>query len=80
MRRIDFEKYRDADAPLLIKTVETRSGVLAEQVRIASERYARTEELFKAGNATKSEVEADALSLKREQLALEPIPGRPSAD
>ncbi len=68
--QVDFEKYRDADAPLLIKTVESRSGVLAEQVRIASERYARTEELFKGGNATKSEVEADALSLKREQLAL----------
>jgi multidrug efflux pump subunit AcrA (membrane-fusion protein) len=66
----DFEKYRDADAPLLIKTVEARSGVLAEQVRIASERYARTEELVKGGNATKSELEADALSLKREQLAL----------
>jgi multidrug efflux pump subunit AcrA (membrane-fusion protein) len=66
----DFEKYRDGDAPLLLKTVEARSSVLAEQVRIANERYARTEELFKAGNATKSEVEADALSLKREQLAL----------
>ena len=66
----DFEKYRDGDAPLLIRTVEARSGVLAEQVRIASERYARTEELFKTGNATRSEVEADALSLKREQLGL----------
>ncbi len=68
--QVDFEKYRDADAPLLIRTVEARSGVLAEQVRIARERYARTEDLFKAGNATKSELEADALSLKREQLAL----------
>lgn len=66
----DLEKYRDADAPLLIKTIEARSGVLAEQVRIASERYARTEVLFKAGNASKSELEADGLSLKREQLAL----------
>jgi multidrug resistance efflux pump len=66
----DFEKYRDGDAPLLIKTVEARSGVMAEQVRIARERFARTEELFKSGNATKSELEADALSLKREQLSL----------
>jgi multidrug resistance efflux pump len=66
----DIEKYRDGDAPLLIKTVEARTGVLAEQVRIASERNARTEELFKTGAATRSEVEADALSLKREQLAL----------
>jgi len=68
--QIDFEKYRDGDAPLLIKTVESRSGVLAEQVRIARERLARTEELFKQGNASRSELEADALSLKREQLAL----------
>lgn len=67
----DFEKYRDGDAPLLIKTVEARSSLLAEQVRIASERSARTEVLFKTGNATRSEVEADALSLKREQLALQ---------
>jgi multidrug efflux pump subunit AcrA (membrane-fusion protein) len=66
----DLEKYRDGDAPLLIQTVEARAGVLAEQVRIATERYARTQELFKSGNASKSELEADALSLKREQLAL----------
>src|SRR5215213_11217599 len=62
----DFEKYRDGDAPLLIRTVEARSGVLSEQVRIARERYERTQELFKTGSATRSEVEADALSLKRE--------------
>lgn len=66
----DLEKYRDGDAPLLIRTVESRSAVLAEQVRIASERYGQTEELFKKGNATRSELEADALSLKREQLGL----------
>jgi multidrug resistance efflux pump len=64
----DLEKYRDGDAPLLIKTVEARSAVLAEQVRIATERHTRTEELFKTGKATRSELEADALSLKREQL------------
>lgn len=66
----DLEKYRDGDAPLLLKTVESRSGVLAEQVRIASERHERTQELFRLGNATRFELEADALSLKREQLAL----------
>src|SRR5688572_4781312 len=66
----DLEKYRDGDAPLLIKTIEARSSVLAEQVRIATERYARTQELFKTKKATRSELEADALSLKREQLAL----------
>lgn len=66
----DLEKYRDAEAPLLIKTIEARAGVLAEQVRIASERHARTDELFKTQKATRSELEADALTLKREQLAL----------
>ena len=66
----DLEKYRDGDAPLLIKTIEARSSVLAEQVRISTERYARTQELFKTEKATRSELEADALSLKREQLAL----------
>ena len=66
----DLEKYRDGDAPLTMKTVEARTGVLAEQVRIATERFARTEELFKTGKATRSELEADALSLKREQVGL----------
>ncbi len=66
----DLEKYRDGEAPLQIHTVEARMGVMKEQVRIAGERYARTQELFKTGNATRSELEADALSLKREELAL----------
>ncbi len=66
----DLEKYRDGDAPLLIKTIEARSAVLAEQVRIAGERSVRTEQLFKSGNATRSDLEADALSLKREQLGI----------
>jgi multidrug efflux pump subunit AcrA (membrane-fusion protein) len=42
-------------------------------VRIASARFTRTEQLFKEGTATKSELEADSLSLKREQLGLEQI-------
>jgi len=66
----DLQKYREADAPLLIRTVESRSGVLGEQVRIATERLKRTQELFKSGNATRSELEADELTLKREQLGL----------
>ena len=51
----DLEKYRDGDAPLTIKTVEARAAVLAEQVRIASERYARTEELFREAGFTRFE-------------------------
>ncbi|MBI4657556.1 MAG: efflux RND transporter periplasmic adaptor subunit [Verrucomicrobia bacterium] len=67
----DLSKYRDGDAPQQIRIAEARTGVLEEQVRIASERYARTQELFKNGNATRSELEADSLSQKREQLGLE---------
>src|SRR6185436_12897254 len=67
----DLDKYRDGDAPLLFKTAEARSGVLAEQARIAGERYQRTQELLKGGNATKTEMDLDALSVKREQLAFE---------
>src|SRR5437762_13960788 len=64
----DLEKYRDGDAPLQIKTVEARSSVLAEQVRIAKERYERTQELFKTGAATRSELGADQLRRKKEEL------------
>ena len=67
----DLAKYRDGDAPQQIRTAEARIGVLEEQVRIASERYARTKDLFKGGNATRSELEADSLSQTREQLGLE---------
>src|SRR5688572_10162684 len=66
----DMEKYRDGDAPLLIKTAEARIGVLKEQVRIATERFARTQQLVKDGNATRSELEADELTLKNQQLGL----------
>lgn len=66
----DLEKYRDGDAPQQIRTARARIGVLEEQVRIASERFARTQVLFTNGNSTKSELEADSLSLKREELGL----------
>lgn len=70
LSQADLDKYRNGDAPLQIRTAEARMKVLREQVRIAQERSVRTEVLFKSGNATKSEVEADSLTLKREQLAL----------
>ena len=66
----DLEKFRDGDSLLLIKTINARIGVLQEQVRIAEERATRTVELFKTDKATRSEMEADQLILKREQLAL----------
>ncbi|MBM3845968.1 MAG: hypothetical protein FJ405_06760, partial [Verrucomicrobia bacterium] len=67
----DVEKYRDGDAPLQFRTADVRIKVLEEQVRIARERAERTETLFKGNNATRSEMEADALTLKREQLSLD---------
>ncbi|MBM3837936.1 MAG: HlyD family efflux transporter periplasmic adaptor subunit [Verrucomicrobia bacterium] len=73
LAKSDLEKYRDGDAPQQIRISESRIGVLEEQVRIASARFTRTEQLFKEGTATKSELEADSLSLKREQLGLEQI-------
>ena len=73
LAQADLEKFRDGDAPQQIRLSEARLGVLEEQVRIATERLARTQQLFKEGNATKSELEADSLSQKREQLGLEQI-------
>lgn len=66
----DLEKYRDGDAPKQIRTAEAKIGLLEEGQRMAQERYTRTVELHKGGNSTKSELEADALSLKRQQLDL----------
>jgi len=67
----DLEKYRDGDAPRQIKMVDAQIEVIEEAVRIVSERFARTQVLVRDGNATKSELEADSLSLKRDQLGLE---------
>lgn len=67
----DLEKYRDGDAPQQIKVASERLGIMEESVRIAQERFVRTEELHKRGNATKSELEADSLTLKRVRLELE---------
>jgi multidrug efflux pump subunit AcrA (membrane-fusion protein) len=71
LAQVDLEKYRDGDAPKQIKATESQIGIIDESVRIAREKYVRTQELHKNSNATKSELEADALSLKREQLGLE---------
>lgn len=66
----DLGKFRDGDAGLTLKVIEGRLGVLKEQVRLAKERLARTEILFKEQKATRSEFEADQLTLKREEIAL----------
>ena len=68
--KADLEKFRDGEAPLAVKTMQVRAKVIAEQVRIARERQERTEILYKQGNASRSEAEADQLTLNREQLAL----------
>lgn len=67
----DLEKYKEGDAPQAIKNAEGKIRILGDQVRTAQERLVRTEELQKKGNATKSEFEADSLSLKRLKLQME---------
>ena len=67
----DLAKYRDGDAPKQTRTGNAQLALIEDAVRIATERYARTQELHKNGDATKSELEGDSLSLTRNKLALE---------
>jgi multidrug efflux pump subunit AcrA (membrane-fusion protein) len=71
LAQADLGQYRDGDAPNQVKMGEAQKGLIEEAVRIAAERYARTQELHKNKNATRSELEADSLGLTRNRLALE---------
>lgn len=71
LAQLEFEKYRDGDAPKLVQNAESRIQILEEEVRMASERQTRTLQLFDHNNASKSEVEADTLSLRYRQNQLD---------
>src|ERR1041384_7373401 len=67
----DLEKYIEGDWPQLKKNAETKITIAAEELERAKDHCNWTIELEKKGYATKSELQADTLALKRTEIGLE---------
>jgi HlyD family secretion protein len=64
----DLEKYKEGDWPQLRKNTETRITIAQEELERAKDRLNWTQVLEKKGYATKTELEADVLALKRKEI------------
>src|SRR5688572_25357276 len=67
----DLEKYIEGDAPQQINTATNAIIIRKEQLQRAQDKVEWTEQLFKKGYASKSEREADALSLMQSRIAVD---------
>ena len=67
----DLEKYKEGDWPQTEKTALTKITIASEELNRAKERYDYTVILQKKGYATKSELDTDALAVKRNEITTE---------
>jgi HlyD family secretion protein len=67
----DLEKYKEGDAPQQINTATNSIIIRAEQLQRAQDKLDWTQQLHQKGYASKSELEADALSLTQAKIGLE---------
>jgi HlyD family secretion protein len=67
----DLEKYIEGDAPQQINTATNSIIIRREQLQRAKDKLEWTEQLFKKGYASKSEMEADGLSTVQARIAVE---------
>ncbi|HZO86575.1 MAG TPA: efflux RND transporter periplasmic adaptor subunit [Verrucomicrobiae bacterium] len=67
----DLDKYIEGDAPQQINTATNTIIIRKEQLQRAQDKLNWTQELFKKGYASKSEMEADGLSLVQARIAVE---------
>jgi len=66
----DLEKYLEGDWPQLKNDAESRITLAAEELERARDRLNWTQVLQQKGYATKSEMQADSLSVKQKEVAL----------
>lgn len=69
--RSDLEKYIEGDAPQQINTATNAIIIRREQLQRAQDKLEWTQQLFKKGYASKSEQEADSLSLVQARIAVD---------
>src|SRR4026209_2683254 len=67
----DLEKYIEGDAPQQINTATNAIIIRREQLQRAKDKLEWTQQLFKKGYASKSELEADGLSVVQATIAVE---------
>jgi HlyD family secretion protein len=67
----DLDKYIEGDAPQQINNATNNIILRKEQLQRAQDKLDWTEELFKKGYASKSEKEADSLSLMQAKISVE---------
>lgn len=67
----DLDKYIEGDAPQQINTQTNNIVIRKEQLQRAQDKLEWTQQLFKKGYASKSELEADALSLMTSRISME---------
>jgi HlyD family secretion protein len=67
----DLEKYIEGDAPQQINTATNAILIRKEQSQRAKDKLEWTQQLFKKGYASKSELEADGLSVVQARIAVE---------
>ncbi len=67
----DLEKYIEGDAPQQINTATNAIIIRREQLQRAKDKLDWTQQLFKKGYASKSELEADGLSTVQAKIAVD---------
>ena len=67
----DLDKYIEGDAPQQINTATNAIIIRKEQLQRAQDKLDWTQQLFKKGYASKSELEADGLSLMQAKISVE---------
>ena len=67
----DLEKYKEGDWPILEKSLEAKITIAEAELERAKDRLEKTVALKKKGYATEVELEADRLSVKKQQLNIE---------
>ena len=66
----DLEKYKEGDWPQQKKAIEARVTIAEEEMQRAKDRFNWTTSLEKKGYATRSELEADSLTVKRQEITI----------
>lgn len=69
--RSDLDKYIEGDAPQQINTATNAIIIRKEQLQRAKDKLEWTQQLFQKGYASKSELEADGLSLMQSKISLD---------
>lgn len=67
----DLEKYKEGDWPQTRRAIEAKITIAQEELQRAQDRLNWTKTLEAKGYATKDELKADSLTMKRQEIIIE---------